>query len=88
VGSIRIRDRVVCCAPGVVVDARERVALGIAITITGVWVLVVLFAVFYGESVDPAVHLAMMGVVGWITTYLAVRRGERNGKPPPSEGPA
>jgi len=61
-------------------DARERVALGIAITVTGVWVMVVLAAVVYDETVDPAVHLAMMGVVGWITTYLAVRRGERNGK--------
>lgn len=64
-------------------DARERVALGIAITVTGVWVIVVLLAAVYNETVEPAVHLAMMGVVGWITTYLAVRRGERNGKDQP-----
>jgi len=63
-------------------DTRERVALGIALTITTVWVVVVLLAAFSHESVDPAVHLAMMGVVGWITTYLAVKRGERNGRPP------
>lgn len=62
-------------------DARERVALGIAIAITGVWVLVVLVALVQDEDVDPTVSLAMMGVVGWITSYLAIKRGERNGRP-------
>ena len=60
-------------------DTRERVALGIAITITAVWVVVVIVATFSHDSIDPAVTLVMMAAVGWIAAYLGIRRIERNG---------